>query len=216
MPGADGTGRRVRCAGRSRWLAAALALLAAVLVVGCGSGGSKSTTSASTSATSSSSSGGSHTSPGKHHTKPKHHHPHHKPAPKLPPVGATQALTAYGSHLHVTVTQVLDPLPYKGSNVLPGTRPVGVEVRIAVISGATYDSTASGDWSLELSPKSADAAPLSVNSGVCETQLQDFESAVYGGDVRPGCVAFSLPAHAKIAAVVFAPHSNLAKAVRWR
>jgi hypothetical protein len=51
---------------------------------------------------------------------------------------------------------------------------------------------------------------------VCETPLVDFESAVYGGDVRPGCVAFSLPAHAKIAAVVFAPHSNAAKAVRWR
>ena len=57
---------------------------------------------------------------------------------------------------------------------------------------------------------------LSVNSGVCETQLVDFESAIYGGDVRPGCVAFSLPAHAKIAAVVFSPHSNAAKAVRWR
>ena len=63
---------------------------------------------------------------------------------------------------------------------------------------------------------SADATPLSVNSGVCETQLVDFESAIYSGDVRPGCVGFSLPKHAKIAAVVFSPHSNAAKAVRWR
>jgi len=62
----------------------------------------------------------------------------------------------------------------------------------------------------------ADATPLAVKSGVCETPLVDFESAIYGGDVRPGCVAFSLPAHAKIAAVVFSPHSNAAKAVRWR
>jgi hypothetical protein len=116
----------------------------------------------------------------------------------------------------VTVTKVIDPLPYHGANVVPGTRPVGVEVRIAVVAGATYDSTASGDWSLQLTPADADATPLSVNSGICETQLVDFESAIYGGDVRPGCVAFSLPAHAKIAAVVFAPHSNAAKAVRWR
>jgi hypothetical protein len=183
-------------------------VLAALLIAGCGgSGGSKTATSSATSAPPTST---SHTSTSKSKTKSK------PPAPKLPPVGATQSLTAYGSHLHVTVTKVLDPLPYHAGNVLPGTRPVGVEVRIAVISGSTYDSTASGDWSLQLSPKSADAAPLSVNSGVCETPLVDFESAVYGGDVRPGCVAFSLPAHAKIMAVVFAPHSNVAKAVRWR
>jgi hypothetical protein len=195
----------------ARRASAGAALVAAVLVAGCGSGGSggaKTSASAPTKTTSSSSSSHSSTSASKTKHKP--------PAPKLPPVGATQALTAYGSKLHVTVTKVIDPLPYHNANVIPGTRPVGVEVRIAVISGATYDSTASGDWSLELSPKSADAAPLSVKSGVCETPLVDFESAVYGGDVRPGCVAFSLPAHAKITAIVFAPHSSASKAVRWR
>jgi hypothetical protein len=118
--------------------------------------------------------------------------------------------------LHVTATKVIDPLPYHGANVVPGTRPVGVEVRIAVVGGATYDSTASGDWSLELAHAGADATPLAVKSGVCETPLVDFESAIYGGDVRPGCVAFSVPAHSKIAAVVFSPHSNAAKAIRWR
>ena len=116
----------------------------------------------------------------------------------------------------MTVTKVIDPLPYHGANVVPGTRPVGVQVRLAVVGGTTYDSTASGDWSLQLSPRSADAAPLAIKSGVCETPLVDFESAVYGGDVRPGCVAFSLPARAKVAAIVFAPHSDAAKAVRWR
>jgi hypothetical protein len=188
---------------------ACAALVAVVLVAGCGSSGaSKTSASAPTKTTSPPPS--SHTSTSASKTKSKPH------KPKLPPVGATQALTAYGSKLHVTVTKVIDPLPYHNANVIPGTRPVGVEVRIAVISGATYDSTASGDWSLELSPKSADAAPLSVKSGVCETPLVDFESAVYGGDVRPGCVAFSLPSHAKITAVVFAPHANVSKAVRWR
>ena len=190
--------------------AAALALGVAALIAGCGGSGGSGTSSSAPAKTTSPPA--SHTSTSTSSTKARH-----KPrAPKLPPVGTTQALTAYGSRLHVTVTKVLDPLPYHGANVVPGTRPVGVEVRIAVISGATYDSTASGDWSLELAPKGVDAAPLSVNSGVCETALVDFESAVYGGDVRPGCVAFSLPKHAKITAVVFAPHSNTAKAVRWR
>ena len=190
---------------------ACAALAAMVLVAGCGgSGASKTSAGAPTKTTSPPSSHTSTSASTTTKSKPKPH------KPKLPPVGATQALTAYGSKLHVTVTKVIDPLPYHNANIIPGTRPVGVEVRIAVISGATYDSTASGDWSLELSPKTADAAPLSVKSGVCETPLVDFESAVYGGDVRPGCVAFSLPAHAKITAIVFAPHSNASKAVRWR
>jgi hypothetical protein len=196
---------------------AAVALVCAALgagaaIAGCGgSGGSGSSTSTSPSTTSSSTT--SSTTSSETH---QHHKRHKRHKPKLPAVGQTQQLTAYGSTLHVTVTQVIDPLPYHGANVVPGTRPVGVEVRIAVVGGATYDSTASGDWSLQLASANADATPLAVKSGVCETPLVDFESAIYGGDVRPGCVAFSLPAHAKIAAVVFSPHSNAAKAVRWR
>ena len=199
---------------------AAVALVCAALgagaaIAGCGGSGgsgprSSSTTTATTTTSTSTHQSTSTTSSTTRHKRHKRHRP------KLPAVGQTQQLTAYGSMLHVTVTKVIDPLPYHGANVVPGTRPVGVEVRIAVVGGATYDSTASGDWSLELAPASADATPLAVNSGVCETQLVDFESAIYGGDVRPGCVAFSLPAHAKIAAVVFSPHSNAAKAVRWR
>jgi hypothetical protein len=196
---------------------AAVALLCAALgagavIAGCGgSSGSGSSTPTSTPISSTTTS--STTSSAARH---KHHHRDKPRKPKLPAVGQTQQLTAYGSALHVTVTEVIDPLPYHGANVVPGTRPVGVVVRIAVVGGATYDSTASGDWSLQLTPAGADATPLSVNSGVCETQLVDFESAIYSGDVRPGCVAFSLPKHARIAAVVFSPHSNAAKAVRWR
>ena len=195
-----------------RCAAVALALTVALVIAGCGgSEGSKASSSRSTKTTAPSTSS-SHTSTSRSASRATR-----KPrAPKLPPVGATQALTAYGSRLHVTVTKVIDPLPYHGANIVPGTRPVGVEVRIAVISGATYDSTASGDWSLQLSPRSPGATPLAIKSGVCETPLVDFESAVYGGNVRPGCVAFSLPVHSKVAAVVFAPHSNARKAVRWR
>ena len=189
------------------------ALGSSAALAGCGgSGGSGSATPSTSSATVSSTAANSATTSST--TSSAARHKRHRP--QLPPVGQTQQLTAYGSMLHVTVTKVIDPLPYHGDNVVPGTRPVGMEVRIAVVGGATYDSTASGDWSLQLRPVSADATPLSVNSGVCETQLDDFESAIYSGDVRPGCVAFSLPRHATIAAVVFSPHANAAKAVRWR
>jgi hypothetical protein len=180
-------------------------------LAGCGgSAGSGSATSSAPPTTVSSSTTSSATSAATRHKR------HRRRRPQLPAVGQTQQLTAYGSMLHVTVTKLIDPLPYHGDNVVPGTRPVGVEVRIAVVGGATYDSTASGDWSLELAHTGADATPLSVNAGVCETQLVDFESAIYSGDVRPGCVAFSLPTHARIAAIVFSPHANAAQAVRWR
>jgi hypothetical protein len=190
-----------------------VALGTGAALAGCGgSGGSGSATPPTSSATVSSTTANSTTTSST--TSSSARHKRHRP--RLPAVGQTQQLTAYGSRLHVTVTKVIDPLPYHGDNVVPGTRPVGVEVRIAVVGGATYDSTASGDWSLQLRPASVDATPLSVNSGVCETQLDDFESAIYSGDVRPGCVAFSLPRHATIAAIVFSPHANAAKAVRWR
>jgi hypothetical protein len=187
------------------------ALGAGAAIAGCGGSGGSGSATTSTSTTSSTTASST-----TRHQRPQRPERPKRQRPKLPAVGQTQTLTAYGSALHVTVTKVIDPLPYHGANVVPGTRPVGVEVRIAVVAGATYDSTASGDWSLQLVHTAADATPLAVNSGVCETQLVDFESAIYGGDVRTGCVAFSLPAHAKIAAVVFSPHSNAAKAVRWR
>ena len=194
---------------------ACAALGAGAAIAGCGgSGGSG--PSSSTTATTTTSSSTSSTSTTSSTTRHERHKRHKRHRPKLPAVGQTQQLTAYGSMLHVTVTKVIDPLPYHGANVVPGTRPVGAEVRIAVVGGATYDSTASGDWSLELAHTDADATPLDIKSGVCETPLVDFESAIYGGDVRPGCVAFSLPAHAKITAVVFSPHSNAAQAIRWR
>jgi hypothetical protein len=206
---------------RIRRVLAAAALVCAALgagaaLVGCGGSGSSGSSTSTSPPTSSSTTTSSSTSSATRHPHHQPHKPHKPHRPRLPAVGETQQLTAYGSMLHVTVTKVIDPLPYHGANVVPGTRPVGVEVRIAVVGGATYDSTASGDWSLQLAHPGAEATPLSVNSGVCETQLVDFESAIYGGDVRPGCVAFSVPTHAKIAAVVFAPHSNASKAVRWR
>ena len=118
-----------------------------------------------------------------------------------------------GANLTVTVTRVL-ALSDTGTTALPGTRQVGVELRIANQSGATYDSTASGDVSIV--PSTGQAEPLDVRTGTCMTQLVDFESHVYSGSVRDGCVAFSVPLHARVLAVRFSPHSRTPGTLTWR
>ena len=118
-----------------------------------------------------------------------------------------------GANLTVTVTRVL-ALAHTGTAALPGTRQVAVELRIANQSGATYDSTASGDVSVV--PSAGQAEPLDVRTGPCTTQLVDFESHVYSGSVRDGCVAFSLPRHARVLAVRFSPQSRARGTLTWR
>ncbi len=129
-------------------------------------------------------------------------------------MGHTQSVHADGADLTVTVTRVIDPLTHTGSSVLPGTRQVGVALRIANQAGATYDSTASGDVSLVLA--SGQAAPLDVRSGACETPLTDFESLIGSGDVRSGCVGFSVPRRTRVLAVRFSPHARARGSVTWR
>jgi hypothetical protein len=130
------------------------------------------------------------------------------------PVGATERVNAGSSTLAVAVTQIIDPLSGSGSTLLPGTRPVGVVVTIRDLAGATYDSTASGDWSLTVS--AGTASPLFIKRGVCQTPLVDFESLIGAGEARSGCVGFSVPRVAHVTAVVFSPHSRPSGAVRWR
>lgn len=108
---------------------------------------------------------------------------------------------------------MLDPLTGSGAALLPGTRAVGVLVTIRAVSG-TYDSTASGDWSV-LSTRGM-AAPLFVKQGECQTPLVDFESEIGAGEERSGCVGFSVPARARIVAVRFSPHSRAPGTVTWR
>jgi len=121
---------------------------------------------------------------------------------------------AGSSTLAVTVGRVIDPLTDAGTPVPSGTRPVGVMVTIRNLSGATYDSTASGDWSLLTS--AGPASPLFIRHGVCQTPLVDFESLIGVGETRSGCVSFSAPRGARIARVRFSPHSRAAGAVSWR
>jgi hypothetical protein len=202
---------------RRAGLAGALLLTAAALS-GCGSGsdgsgagGGSSSSAASSPATT------SLTATGKLSTHPPHHKGHAKPAPRAPkgpPVGRAQQVASGGSRLTITVTHVIDPLTGTDSPGLPATRQVGVQIEIDNHGPVTYDSTASGDVSLVLS--SGQAAPLDVRAGVCETQLVDFESHVYAGDVREGCVGFTVPRRAKVLATRFSPYSHAAGTLTWR
>jgi hypothetical protein len=129
-------------------------------------------------------------------------------------VGTPLRVHAGTSTLLVTVTRVLDPLTGTGSALLPGHRATGVQVTIRAAAGATYDSTASGDWSILTT--AGLASPLFVKQGVCATPLADFESLVGVGESRDGCVAFSVPRHARIVSVRFSPHSRARGTVAWR
>ena len=129
-------------------------------------------------------------------------------------MGAALTVHAGSSTLRVTVTRVLDPLTGTGSSILPGQRATGVQVAIEGVAGATYDSTASGDWSI-LSTAGL-ASPLFIKQGVCATPLADFESLIGVGETRDGCVAFSVPRHARILSVRFSPHSRARGTVAWR
>jgi hypothetical protein len=137
-----------------------------------------------------------------------------RPRPRGAPVGAALRVHAGTSTLLATVSEVLDPLTGTGSALLPGHRASGVRVAIRTVAGTTYDSTASGDWSLLTT--AGLASPLFVKQGVCQTPLADFESLIGVGESRDGCVAFSVPRHARILSVRFSPHSRARGSVAWR
>lgn len=180
-----------------------LALAAAMGLAGCGGSGSATRSSPTRAST-----------PTSGPPAPVHRTRTRDRASAGPSVGATQSVHADGAHLTVTVPRVIDPLTATGSPSLPGTRQVGVALRIANQAGATYDSTASGDVSVVVS--SGRTAPLYVRSGVCQTPLTDFESLIGSGAVRSGCVAFSVPRHARLLAVRFSPHARATGSVTWR
>lgn len=187
-----------------------LALGAAVTlcVAGCGGGHSSTATTAATSAspTSSTTTAATTSAPPRRRRR--------RPQPHGAPVGAAQHVDAGTSQLLVTVSKVLDPLTGTGSSLLPGHRATGAQVTVHVVAGATYDSTASGDWSIRTT--AGLASPLFVKQGVCETPLADFESLIGVGESRDGCVAFSVPRRAQILSVRFSPHSRAKGSVAWR
>jgi hypothetical protein len=110
---------------------------------------------------------------------------------------------APGTTLIVTIRSVIDPLRGAGTPALPGMKAVGILVSVRNAGPGGYDSSATGDFSLESA--AGQAAPLFVPKGTCQTPLQDFMNAVGAGELRMGCVAFSIPSGQQPTTVGFAP-----------
>jgi hypothetical protein len=118
-----------------------------------------------------------------------------------------------GATVVVTINRLIDPLRDSGASLLPHTHAVGVLVRIRNDGPAVYDSSATGDFSVE--PSTGSAAPVFAPSGRCQTQLRDFDNYITAGEVRDGCLAFSVTNGARITAVRFSPHAHVAGRVTW-
>jgi hypothetical protein len=202
-----------------------------ISLAACGSGGSSSSTAgqppggASTGSTGTAKSGGAKSggaksggaksgganSTGKRTTAKKKA----KPARAIGPrVGTTEQIKAQGTKLAVTVTKVLDPLKSSGAALLPGTRVVGVFVRIANRGPGGYDSSSTGD--ISIIPSSGVASPAYAPQGQCKTPLQDFDNAIGPGESREGCVAFTLNTAAKLVAERFSADGGGAGKGTWR
>jgi hypothetical protein len=198
---------RVRGLGARVAATAAVGLGLALALGGCGGSGPSSSTSSGVT-------GVTTTTTSTTRTTSAHARTHRRPrvvhGPRVP---TRQGVHIDGTYLTVTILRVL-ALTHTGSATLPGTRQVGVELRIANQAGTTYDSTASGDVSLVLSHGTSE--PLDIRRGPCQTQLVDFESIVSAGSVRSGCVAFSVPRSSRVIGVRFSPHSRPPGTLTWR
>jgi hypothetical protein len=125
------------------------------------------------------------------------------PAARLPPVGASRRVPAPGTTLVVTIRSVIDPLRDSGTAVPPGMKPVAILVSVRNAGPGGYDSSATGDFSLDSA--AGPAAPLFIAKGACQTPLRDFMNAIGAGELRAGCVAFSIPSDQRPTTVGFAP-----------
>jgi hypothetical protein len=133
--------------------------------------------------------------------------------PSGPPIGRTQRVHAPGTVLSVTITRVIDPLRGSGASLLPGTRAVGVEAVVADDGPGGYDSSSTGDFSVTTSDGAA--RPVYAASGVCQTPLRDWDNEISPGETRNGCIAYSLPSHARVLRVRFSPHALAQRRVFW-
>jgi len=127
-------------------------------------------------------------------------------APPLPRVGATQRVPARGTTMIVTLRSVIDPLRGSGAQVVPGMKAVAILVAVRNAGPGGYDGSSTGDFSLDSA--AGQASPLFVPKGVCQTPLQDFMNAIGPGELRTGCVAFSIPSGQQPTTVGFAPNGG--------
>lgn len=124
-------------------------------------------------------------------------------APALPHLGTSRRVPAPGTTLVVTVRSLIDPLRNSGAQVLAGMKPVAILVAVKNAGPGGYDSSSTGDFSLNTA--AGKAPPLFVPSGVCQTPLRDFMNAIAAGQLRTGCIAFSIPSDRRPTTVGFAP-----------
>lgn len=139
--------------------------------------------------------------------------PRHRSHPTRSRVGTSERVRATGTTLSVTVTRVIEPLNDSGAALGPGNRAVGVVVRIQNHGPGVYDSSATGDVSI--APSTGSATPVFAAHGVCQTPLRDFDNYITAGQVRRGCVAFSIDTRARVVAVHFSPHGQAAGRATW-
>jgi hypothetical protein len=128
-------------------------------------------------------------------------------------VGETQRVRAPGTTLSVTIHTVLDPLRDSGASLLPHTRAAGVVAEIRDDGPGVYDSSSTGDFSIV--PSTGAARPVFSPKGACQTPLRDWDNDISPGQAGRGCIAFELPAGARILAVRFSPHAAAAGRVTW-
>lgn len=142
-------------------------------------------------------------------------HPGTQPAkPAGPRVGTTQRVNARGTKLSITVSKVIDPLKGSGAALLPGTRVVGVFVRIANTGPGGYDSSSTGD--ISIIPSSGVGSPAYAPQGRCQTADRDFDNAIGPGESRAGCVVFTLNTAARLVGERFSADGGGAGVATWR
>jgi hypothetical protein len=138
----------------------------------------------------------------------------HKPrATSAPRVGTTRRINAGDTQLDVTIKQLIDPLRGSGASLPGQTHAVGVLVEIRNVGSAVYDSSATGD--LSVVPSTGAAPPAFAPTGICQTQLRDFDNYITSDEVRDGCVVFDVRNGARVREVRFSPHARATGRAAW-
>ena len=71
------------------------------------------------------------------------------PVPSLPHIGASQRVPAPGTTMVVTIRSLIDPLRDSGAHLTPGMKPVAILVAVRNAGPGGYDSSSTGDFSLD-------------------------------------------------------------------
>ncbi|MGI8803823.1 MAG: hypothetical protein ACR2KV_16935 [Solirubrobacteraceae bacterium] len=114
----------------------------------------------------------------------------------------------------MAVTRVVDPLRGSGVTLPPGSRAIGVFVRIRNRGPGTYDSSSTSD--ISISPSSGAASAAYAPAGTCQTQDRDFDNQIGTGETHTGCVAFTVDRRARVAGVRFSSNGGSARVASWR